>query len=161
MKIIVVSDSHSKPGVLENVVKTHPDAYAFLHCGDIEDYASNYPEYLIVQGNNDIFYDHPMQRILTLGGHRILMVHGHQFSPFRRLEEMAIAAKKENCDIVLYGHTHVAADDEIDGVRLLNPGSLRYSRDGRPTSYIILTLDDAHIDVKFVFNEEKQSKFFW
>ena len=161
MKIIVVSDSHGKEGVLEQVVKTHPDADAYLHCGDIEDYAESYPQYIIVQGNNDIFYDHPEQRIISLKNHRILMVHGHTFSYSRRLEEMAKAAIENNCDIVCYGHTHVAADETINGVRLLNPGSLRYSRDGRPPSYLVMTIDDTHVDVEFVFLQQKQRKFFW
>ena len=43
MKIIVVSDSHGKQGILEQIVEKHPDADAYLHCGDIEDYAENYP----------------------------------------------------------------------------------------------------------------------
>ena len=67
MKIIVVSDSHGKQGILEQIVEKHPDADAYLHCGDIEDYAENYPSYIVVQGNNDIYYDYPDERVITAG----------------------------------------------------------------------------------------------
>ena len=72
MKIIVVSDSHGKQGILEQIVEKHPDADAYLHCGDIEDYAENYPSYIVVQGNNDIYYDYPDERVITAGSHLIL-----------------------------------------------------------------------------------------
>ncbi len=163
MKIIVVSDSHGKPDVLEEIVKCHPDADMFLHCGDIEAESFVYPEYQVVAGNNDVFYDYPNRRIVDVMNHRILIVHGHQYSFSRRLEEMATDAINNQCDIVCYGHTHIAADDNIHGVRLINPGSLRYSRDGRNPSYAVLSFEDAHVNVEFIFlpGVSKKHKFVW
>ena len=161
MKIIVVSDSHGKQGILEQIVEKHPDADAYLHCGDIEDYAENYPSYIVVQGNIDIYYDYPDERVITAGSHRIYMTHGHHFSYIKRLEQMADTAKAKDCDIVCYGHTHVAADDVVHGIRLINPGSLWRSRDGRGPSYAILTLQEEQVDVEFIFLPQKKSKFFW
>ena len=54
------------------------------------------------------------------------------------------------CDTVFFGHTHVATDTIVDGVRLINPGSLYYSRDGRPISYCIITIDEE-MKVEFQF----------
>lgn len=42
MKIIVVSDSHGKADILEQLVDKHRDADMFLHCGDIEDAPADY-----------------------------------------------------------------------------------------------------------------------
>ena len=49
-------------------------------------------------------------------------------------------AAEENCDIVLYGHTHVPRIDYIAGRYYLNPGSLRQPAEGHP-GYIELNLD--------------------
>ena len=39
---------------------------------------------------------------------------------------LAHEAKEKGCDVALYGHTHRADICEMDGVTLINPGSLRY-----------------------------------
>ena len=36
MKIVVVSDSHGRDDALEYVLQQHGDAYAYIHCGDID-----------------------------------------------------------------------------------------------------------------------------
>lgn len=161
MKIIVVSDSHGKQGILDEIVQKHADADMFLHCGDIDEPEEYHPEYLVVKGNNDMFYDYPEQRIVTAGAHQIYMAHSHQFPYMRRKEMMAKAAREHHCDIFCYGHTHVAQDEKVDGVRLLNPGSVWRSRDGRPPSYAIMTLEKDSVEVEFVFLEQKKGKFFW
>lgn len=161
MKIIVVSDSHGRDDKLEDILKKHSDADAFLHCGDIETDPSTFPQFVTVKGNNDMFFDYPEERIIECGGHRILIVHSHQFMYSRRIELMAKKAKEERCDIVCFGHTHVALYEQCQGVHILNPGSLWRSRDGRGPSYAILTLQEDQVDVEFVFLPQKKSKFFW
>ena len=160
MKLVVVSDSHGKANILEEIVERHPDAQAYLHCGDIEAPQEYYPEYTIVLGNNDIYYDYPEYRILNVGKHRIYMAHSHRFSYLHRGEQMAKTALENDCDIFFYGHTHIAADEMINGVRLINPGSLWRSRDGRDPSYAVVTLDEEQVDVEFIFLPQKKRKFF-
>ena len=157
MKILVVSDSHGKPGILNELAEQYKSADMLLHCGDIEYYAETYPQYAIVQGNNDLFYDIPQSRVIQAGKHRIFMIHSHQYSYMKRLNQLADAAIERGCDIVCYGHTHVAADDTVKGVRLINPGSLYYNRDGRPPSYAVLTLDDESINVEFIFLPQEKN----
>lgn len=158
MKIIVVSDSHGRDDLLYDLQLQYPQADAFLHCGDLENDMESFPGYLVVQGNNDYYYDIPAQRILPFGQHRILLIHSHQFSYRKREEQMVTCAKKYGCDIVCYGHTHVANFTTVQGVALLNPGSLKYSRDGRNPSYAILTLEKKKVDAEFVFLEPPKSK---
>lgn len=161
MKIIVVSDSHGRDETLSDVLKRYPDADAYIHCGDIETAPSTFPQLITVRGNNDMFFDYPEERIITMGSHRIYIVHSHQFMYSRRIEQMAKKAKEENCDIVCFGHTHVALYEECNGVHILNPGSLWRSRDGRGPSYAVMNIEGDQIDVEFVFLPQKKSKFFW
>lgn len=161
MKVILVSDSHGKDEALEAVLKAYPDADAFIHCGDIEADQSQFPSFVIVRGNNDLFFDYPEERILEIGGHRLYITHSHQFMYSKRVAQLASMAKSKYCDICCYGHTHIAADEMCDGVRVINPGSIWRSRDGRGPSYAIITLEEESVDVEFVFLPQKKSKFFW
>lgn len=162
MKVIVMSDSHGKEGVLDMLLKTYSDADAYIHCGDIEEESNVHPQLLTVKGNNDLFCNHPDSRILTFGKHKVFVVHSHQFVYNKRLEQMANTAKANGCDIVCYGHTHVAADEVVNGVRFINPGSLWRSRDGRGPSYAIMDIIDDQVNLEFMFLPQKNSKnFFW
>ena len=163
MKVIVVSDSHGRDDLHYDLQERYPDAGAFLHCGDVEAPAEDFPGYLIVQGNNDYYYDIPASRVLPIGGHRILLIHSHQFSYRKRDQQMIEFAKERGCDIICYGHTHVADNRKKEGMLLLNPGSLRYSRDGRPPSYAVLTLTPEKADAEIIFLEEPEpkKKHFW
>ena len=62
--------------------------------------------------------------------------------------------------MVLYGHTHVPSDETTRGVRMINPGSLSYNRDGSSPSYVIARIEGEKIEVdfyhiKFPFNPLK------
>jgi putative phosphoesterase len=50
-------------------------------------------------------------------------------------------------DIVIYGHTHRAAEDWIEGALYLNPGSAGAPRDGNAASIAILTIENDSISV--------------
>lgn len=151
MKIIVVSDSHSLTRPLDYILEKHKDADLFLHCGDVCLNPEMYPQFQFVCGNND-YYDLPLDRIVDLKGskHRIFMLHSHMVSFYNREKTMSKIAKKNGCDIVCYGHTHVAFYEKMNGVYILNPGSVYLSRDGKQPSYAILTIDENdEITVRF------------
>lgn len=151
MQIIVVSDSHGKNSRLDEILSSYPQADMYIHCGDIETPQGEYPMFQTVLGNNDYFYDYPERLTLHAQGHKILVLHGHQFPYMRRLERMAAQAKEEGYDIVCYGHTHVAHLEEIDGVLLVNPGSIWRARDGRGPSYAIISIDEEQVRVEMKF----------
>lgn len=150
MKVLVLSDSHGNNRVLDRVIEMNQDVDRIVHCGDIECDEFIYPDLLTVRGNNDYWGDFPETRILNLGNYRVLVTHSHQTYFHQRLEYLSRQAIEAQCDVVLYGHTHVAADDVVNGVRCINPGSLRYNRDGRPISYAIVEFNDD-IQVTFHF----------
>ena len=51
-------------------------------------------------------------------------------------------AKEKGCDVVLYGHTHRPLISKMDGVTLINPGSLRYPA-GEGGSYCYLVVEKS------------------
>ena len=152
MKIIVMSDSHRRSGIIDQVMSAHPDADAFIHCGDIQEEPNFYPGLKVVAGNGDYDPRLPKQLCFTLNGHEIFVTHSHLFPYMNKHQHLAKKAKEYGCDIVLYGHTHIPAYEVVNGVTILNPGSLLRNRDGSAPSYAILTLNHE-IKVQFVHLE--------
>lgn len=137
-KIIVVSDNHGKKVVLENIYNAFKkDVSAFIHCGDSEMDPIELKNWHCVGGNNDIgeFVD---ELIITVNGVKIYVCHGHLNSYFKKEEEFVQIAKKHHCLMVCSGHTHMLAHKIVDGIHLINPGSLRYNRDGSLPSFLLL-----------------------
>ena len=147
MKIVVVSDSHKEFHKLNSVVENNLDADAFIHLGDGEhefnDVRNLHPEksFLFVKGNCD-FADNKTIRIANAKGIKILCVHGHEHHVHQGLDTLIAVAKQNGCKIALYGHTHLYRTELIDGIYVMNPGSIDSPRDKRPPSYGIITIDD-------------------
>ncbi|MDO4377585.1 MAG: YfcE family phosphodiesterase [Erysipelotrichia bacterium] len=140
MKIVVMSDSHGNDKNVIKVINENSDADYFYHLGDLCSPNFSHPKMTVIKGNND-YADYPTKIVVRFDRIKIFMLHSDKIY-FNRLEAMKNLAKKENCQIVLYGHTHIPADDTIDGIRLLNPGSLSMNRDFSKLSYLILEIDE-------------------
>lgn len=130
MKIIVMSDSHGKTGSLLDIGFTHNNADAFLFLGDgwrdFYDFKSAFNNKccISVRGNCDLGCDEDYEKIIFLGNKKIFMAHGHTYSVKSGIGGIIAQAKRQNCDIMLYGHTHIALEDYRDGMYILNPGSV-------------------------------------
>ena len=144
VRICVVSDNHSRMKPIRDLPLIEKDCDFFFHCGDSREPVRPYGPYAQVRGNND-FYDVPDEKVIDLGTHRIYMTHGTHLVYYGNYKYLARQAKKKQCDIALFGHTHVYSDAVVDGVRCLNPGSIWHNRDGRPAGYMILTLEENRI----------------
>lgn len=83
-----------------------------------------------------------------INGVRVRLVHG---SP-RRMNEylfgyrdersLARIARGAECDVLIFGHTHVPWTREIEGVRFINTGSVGKPKDGDPRAgWVLLTID--------------------
>lgn len=153
MQIIVASDTHGRNERLLELEKLYPEAALFLHAGDWGTDPKKYDHWVTVMGNNDIRYERDMEknRIILADGHKIFMLHGQQLPYGNREKRLADMANQNGCDIAIYGHSHKAFIEEINGVLVINPGYLLRSRDGRGISYIVLTLDKNQVDAKLVF----------
>ena len=144
MKLCIFSDSHGRA----DLVKKLPAADAYLFCGDgLGDLEGlNGPVYAVA-GNCDWTAREPDVRLLELGGRRILLTHGHRFRVKFDLYRLYLAAREQEADLAVFGHTHVPTRREEDGLLLLNPGALS----GRPHSCLLLdtdTLESTPVEIE-------------
>lgn len=150
MKIIIMSDSHGKSGTLIDIGLTHNDAAAFLFLGDgwrdFEDFKSAFDtkECISVKGNCDFGCNSEDEKIIYLNDKKIFMAHGHTYSVKSGIGRMVAEAKRNNCDIMLYGHTHIAHEEYSDGMYILNPGSAGHIGFGK-NSYGIIEITPSGI----------------
>ncbi len=146
MKILVVSDTHRKDDNLRLIIERYKPLDMLIHLGDAEgselflaDWVNPGCRLEMVLGNNDFFSILDREREITLGNHRVLLTHGHYYGVSIGPERLADEARSRGCDTAMFGHTHKPYANVVDGVLLLNPGSLSYPRqEGRVPSYMLM-----------------------
>lgn len=153
-RIGLVSDSHGQIANLKKAVRQMGDVDLIFHMGDyIGDSDlirmwTNTPV-MAVCGNMDSYERDRPQFIKTeIEGHNIYVTHGHRQQVKWDTNALVQTAKKNNCDIALYGHTHKKNYTEQDGVTIINPGSCSLPND-YSKSYGILTIDGDNVDCEF------------
>lgn len=127
MRILVFSDSHGVFLPMRYAIEKHrPDAVIFLGDGerDIRLVMQNSVGISLacVKGNNDLASECPESVALSYGSNRIFATHGHRF---RSRESMLFEAVKNDCNILLFGHTHQPVIISDLGITAMNPGSIR------------------------------------
>jgi len=147
MKILVFSDSHGNTSKMISAIADHRSSTDLIvHLGDgvrdIEYASSLYPEIPVVsiRGNSESYSRE--SQIIDLGGVRIMCIHGHTYGVKEDLTRAAMSAATDECDILLYGHTHMPLDQlfispDDRRVRLFNPGSIGK---GYPPSYGVVNI---------------------
>lgn len=148
MKVMVVSDTHGRNDLLRQAIGQEAPIGLLIHAGDIEGdldtILGDRREYDIkaVAGNMDWSPAYNAALTFTLGKHKVFLTHGHHFGVHYGMEDLLEAARKCGADRVFYGHTHIAARVEEDGVLILNPGSLSKPRGGADRTYLVFDVDD-------------------
>lgn len=137
MRIGVISDTHGHTHNALNAVRLLEElnVEALLHCGDIgtpdiPPLFRAWPTHYVF-GNCDGGWELLRSAIkesggtcwergseIELGGRRIGLIHSDDHYAFL---EMIRSGK---CDLVCYGHTHVAKQEQIGKTLVLNPGAL-------------------------------------
>jgi uncharacterized protein len=84
----------------------------------------------------------PKQRVVEVGGVRIGML--HDAGP-RQRREARLAARFEDCEVVVYGHTHVPQVERFQHLWVLNPGSPTERRTAPGHSMIVLTIQGRRL----------------
>ena len=149
MKILVFSDSHGAPSYIRTAIRQHggqADALIFLGDGALDAAAvfGEYPDipYYVVRGNCDSALrlaaggiDAPEEEVITLGGLRFVILHGHTAGAKSGYGQMLYLADKNRADGVLFGHTHMPESRSVPSpgnpdknVFLFNPGSVGRSQ---------------------------------
>ncbi len=151
-RVIILSDSHGRSKTFEKICSLHPEAerYLFLGdgAGDYESVQTGHPDWAMmgVCGNCDRGTNLPEINEYVVEDWRIMLTHGHLFAVRGTDHYILEEAKKRGCNAVLYGHTHSARCEKVDGIWLLNPGAVM---DYRCPRYAVLDLDR---DGKFIAN---------
>lgn len=145
MKILVFSDSHGFLDLMEATIEGEkPDQV--LHLGDHErDFLrirGKYPEIPMenVSGNCDFGTDTPDTRLITLGGIKLFMTHGHRYYVKSQYLRVVYAAQEKEADVLLFGHTHRAECFRENTMWVMNPGAA-----GRRGTYGIIETDGEGI----------------
>jgi putative phosphoesterase len=110
----------------------------------------------------------PEQLNLTLGGKRVLVVHGSPRDPLFEYvfpevsnQELFRLTKDVAADVVILGHTHAPMTRMIQGKLIVNPGSVGQPRDRDPrASYVILNIgEEVEVDQRRVqYDIERTAK---
>lgn len=156
--MVVLSDSHGHTKYLKKIENLFAENDYVVHLGDgvndMIEYYRAYPDKVYVCSGNCDYYGSYIARDeweLEIEGHKIFMCHGHMYGVKQGLDRLAYEAESRKAELVLYGHTHIPAEDEIGGAKLINPGSIS-SLSGRPGyAYIVFTKDKiVYADVSLV-----------
>lgn len=158
MKFIIASDIHGSAyyceKLLEQYKKIKPERVVLL--GDIlyhgprNDLPRDYnpkrviellneikEDILCVRGNCDTEVDQMVLEFPIMADYAVIFdgqktiycTHGHKYN----LENLPPI---NSGDILLHGHTHIKADETVNGIRYINPGSVSIPKDGS-NSFIV------------------------
>ncbi len=144
MNILVFADSHGDVDTMaELTARWKPDQVLHLgdHFSDLVKLHRRFPEIPMqgVRGNCDA-PGSPESLRLTLGGTRLLLVHGHRQGVKEDLERLYFTALEAGVDMVLFGHTHRALHEWEGKVEFFNPGSVGR---GWPPSFGLVRLGEG------------------
>jgi putative phosphoesterase len=134
VKIGVISDTHI-PDRTEHVPQVILDAFKkvdlIVHAGDlvslgvVDELRSACQEVAVVAGNMDqeaVRKKYPSKQILEILGYRVGLMHGAG-PAFGLLDILKDAFKNDNCDLIIFGHSHKPMNEKIGAVLFFNPGS--------------------------------------
>lgn len=162
MKALIFSDSHGSSGYMSRAAQMHiPGADMLIHLGDGTrefDIMCNAidlcPAHTAVAGNAEQYgfsgINLPDTSVIDICGFKVMLTHGHRYYVKHGLDKLIAAARKNEADIVMYGHTHIPDCRYIDGgesgkpLYVFCPGSISRPADGKP-AYGILEIRNSQI----------------
>ena len=135
-RVIVISDTHKCIEPCISMIKNICDIDLIIHAGDhwsdareLENYFPDIP-IKYVRGNCD-FSLAPIEEIVELEGKKIFVTHGHMYnvkSEPDRYDTIRKRGEELGADVVVFGHTHIPCNLNLGNITLLNPGSVKYTR---------------------------------
>lgn len=154
--LIAISDTHCNPQPLASIKPLIAENDFTVHLGDgFTDFKDVYCEYPkkthVVKGNCDFFQTLPQETVLEIEECKVLCCHGHAYGVKSGTDRLLYRAQELGCNVALYGHTHRAEVLEMDGVLLVNPGTLKYPLDAGG-SYAYLVFNGKKVTAVIVGN---------
>jgi len=168
IKIGVISDTHiSDRG--EHLPRIIMDAFKqvdlIIHAGDIvnlgviDELKSVCSKVVVVAGNMDqeaVKNKYPIKQVLDILGYRVGLMHGA--GPALNLVELLKSSfKEDDCDLIIFGHSHKPMNEWIDEVLFFNPGSVT-DRASEYNSYGIIELKEKLANSDLATNNQSEIK---
>ena len=156
MKIGIVSDTHGFTDYVKEALLDVHDLDLIIHLGDYVKDALELEEELgvkveYVRGNCD--YDEvdiEQERILEVEGKKIFMTHGHLYNIKMDLNRIFYRGQELNCDIILFGHSHIPTKVIKQDIIILNPGCAAIPR-GRSNKIMgIIEITNGEIESEII-----------
>ena len=142
--LVVISDTHGSKSGVESILPIVKENDYVVHLGDgASEFGvlvdANPKGCYFCTGNCDAWGNLPEEGVLELEDVKIFYCHGHRYGVKSCLDRLANRARALGCKIALYGHTHNARVDEVNGVTLVCPGALRAPKDrGGSYAYVVV-----------------------
>ena len=162
MKFAVLSDTHipvAAPGLPRELFELISGMDAIIHAGDFQCMdlvrklsSCKDKEFYGVCGNMDppeIAKLLPKKRIIRIGGFSIGIVHGWG-SPEGLTERVCEVFKGDDVQVVVFGHSHRAVNDQRGDLLLFNPGSPTDTRFTRQNSVGVLSIEKGIISAEII-----------
>ena len=173
-RLLVLSDSHGRYGIVEGIVRRFgSECDALIFCGDgVCDIAQLLytakndkklgdcvpPVIAAVHGNCDpasypldkgtLYFSGMIE--LKVNGRGILITHGHNQGVDWGVETLGLEMQVSECTTAFYGHTHVAREDNFKNFKIVNPGSCSRPRGGQAPGFAIATVEKSFVDIAFI-----------
>lgn len=129
MLIAVVSDTHRNNKYINIASKMIKEADILIHLGDnsedVEELTKEFTgKVYAVRGNCDASNKYPKEQLIEVEGKKIFFTHGDLYGVKYNLNTIYYRGIEVGADIVLFGHTHQNIVEEVNGITLMNPGSI-------------------------------------
>jgi putative phosphoesterase len=152
MKIAVLSDTHGNYALALKMLDLLGDFEQIIHLGDTSGDGEIIElalerKLVIVSGNCDTSGNYPHLAGLDICGKRMLITHGDRFHVKSGIDGLCRKAKVCRADIVLYGHTHIAHIEEVEGILFINPGTLKETAGRQSIAVLHIEGDEARAEI--------------
>lgn len=145
VRVGILSDTHGM--LFDEVVEILKTCDYIIHAGDFDrerilDQIRFLGNLYVVRGNSDGSWAQ------DLSDRQRFRIEDLEF--FVMHEPMKAQRYAGDADIVIYGHTHVYAENQFDGKLWLNPGSCSLPRGGDQASIAVMEVDGKNYKVERV-----------
>lgn len=158
MNIMVLSDTHGELGraleMYERISTSICKIDRIIHCGDFIKDAHELEKRTgtpvsCVPGNCDGCNREVFEIIDTPAG-KILITHGHASGVNSSLLILKYLVSYHGCAAVCFGHTHIPVNENVSGIRFINPGSLTNPRGGSKSSCALIIAEENKITATII-----------
>ncbi len=160
MKIGVIADTHipdRAKDVPQQILEAFKKVDMVVHAGDLvalevlDELKAVCKDVRAVWGNMDPYEVRkklPEKQIIEIGNHKLGIIHGHG-NPNKLIDLVTEIFKKDNVDLIIFGHSHYGINEKRGNITYFNPGSATDKIFSLRTSYGIIEINDK-IEAKII-----------